>query len=275
MKRPLASILASLIVSSLLPAACFAGIMIEVATRGPGDSKKETISTMRAELDRLSVRNEGMWGIFRSDKQVMWLVTPKEGKYTEVSAADMKQLDEQLSGAMADVQKQLASLPPEQRAMAEKAMGSKLPGQSEEAATESPAPLSYKATGKTQKINKHLCKSYDLMQGDKKVCEAWLADWKEFGLRLEDFKVFGDFAAFTSSLTGPLAKQLGTGFEQTFTKEYVPGLPIRTITQTASGPFVTEIKKIEKQEIAASEFEPPTGLKKESLADMSSPKEEK
>ena len=274
MKRLPLWILASLLVLAVLPAVSLAGIVMEVATRGPGDTKKETMSTMHAEADRLSVRNGGMWGIFRSDKQVMWLVQEKEGKYTEITEGDMKELEQQMSGAMAEMEKQLAAMPPEQRAMAEKMMAGKMPADSGAKPDSAPAPITYKATGKTEKINGHLCKSYNIMQGEKKVSEAWLADWKEFGLRLEEFKVFGEFAAFASRLAGPVARQLGTGVEKSFT-EYVPGLPVRTITTTAKGPVVTEIKRVTHEEIAEAEFEPPAGLKKETIADMAGTAKEK
>jgi hypothetical protein len=269
MKRIVIRAAVATAVASIVTGLALAGVVIEIEARGPKEDPKTHNSTMYVEPDRLSMNVGETSAIFRADKDTMWVIRDKEGKYTEMTREDAKRLGEQVSGAMAEMQKQLASMPPEQRAMVEKMMAGKMPPPEGEKKAE--APVTYKKSGKTETINGFPCTSYDAMRGDKRQQEIWVTDWKRFDMSPADFKVFERFADFMKEMVGPMTRQFGTSLNQKFTDaeggDGIPGVPIRTVAYTDRGEIVTEIKKIAKESIPASKFEVPQGLKKESMMD--------
>lgn len=211
-------------------------------------------------------RNEQMWAvpkkmkgvtketgetfIVRLDKEMFITIDPKEKTYSEMTFAEMEGMMKKASGKMdakmAEMQKQLAGMPEEQRKMVEQMMGNKMGmGAAKD------AKVNVKNTGDKKTISGFSCTKVVVTQDDKDVMTLWVTkdvsgfeamrkDWEEFSKRMMAMNPMG-------------GKGLGEAFKK------VDGFPI----QTEMGQGMTStVTKIEKKTASASEFEVPAGYKK-------------
>lgn len=208
-------------------------------------------------------RNEQMWAvpkkmkgvtkgtgetfIVRLDKEVFITIDPTEKTYSEMTFAEMEEMMKKVGGEMdskmAEMQKQLAAMPEEQRKMVEKMM----PGMG--AAKD--AKVDVKNTGDKKTISGFSCTKVVVTQDGKDMMTLWVTkdvsgfdamrkDWEEFSKRMMAMNPMG-------------GKGLGEAFKK------IDGFPI----QTEMGQGITStVTKIEKKTATASEFEVPAGYKK-------------
>jgi len=212
-------------------------------------------------------RNEQMWAvpkklkgvtketgesfIVRLDKEVFITIDPKEKTYSEMTFAEMEAMMKKVGGKMdskmAEMQKQLAGMPEEQRKMVEKMMGDKMGGRG----SAQDAAIDVKKTGDKKSISGFSCTKVVITEDDKDVMTMWVTkdvsgfdamrkDWEEFSKRMMAMNPMG-------------GKGLGEAFKK------VDGFPI----QTEMGHGITStVTKVEKKTAPASEFEVPSGYKK-------------
>ena len=189
--------------------------------------------------------------IVRLDREVFITIDPKGKTYSEITFAEMESMMKQASGKMdakmAEMQKQLAQMPEEQRKMVEQMMGIKMGGRG--AAQD--AKVDVKKTGDKRAINGFSCTKFVITEDDKDVMTVWATkdvtgfdamrkDWEEFSKRMMAMNPMG-------------GKGLGEAFKK------VDGFPIQT--EIAQG-ITTVVTKIERKTAPASEFEVPSGYKK-------------
>lgn len=262
--------------AALSAATCFtglvtAGVVIQYESSGAGQAGSKQAYTAYVEKDRLRIDGDPD-AIFRADKQVLWLLDTEKGTYQQMDAEQMKKVGSQVEGAMAEMERQLANLPPEQRKMAEQMMQGKMPGKAPGGTKKAEPRRIYRNTGKTETINGWPCVAYDANRGGEREQVVWVTDWKHIGLTADDFTVFQDFAAFLEHMAGPMAKSCSMGFDQKLadkpSPDALPGVPIRTISFDGGKELVTEVKKIAREPVPAAKFELPSGLKKDAMASM-------
>ena len=261
MKRKTARLAVLALSLSMLPQLAGAAVLIHFRHASPGGAEP-TAAKAWVESDRFRMETGDQVVIFRGDKQLLWMVDAKNGRYFEMTAEQLRKTGEMMSGMMAQMQEQLKALPPEQRAMAEKMMAGKMPGMAEPAAEPK-----IESTGKRETINGFPCTEYRVARDGAVKQELWVTDWNNLGLEASDFKVFEDMAAFVKNATGPM-KDLGSaGWAHKYGKEEgaLPGVPVRTVTLTSHGKSVDEIGSVERKKAEPGLFEVPSGLRKEAL----------
>jgi hypothetical protein len=180
----------------------------------------------------------------------------------ELTKRDMQQV----AGMLAEAQAQVAALPPEQRAMVEQAMKAQLGA----AAAQPPAvKTTIEKTAKSETINGWSCTAYEVLADGKLDQEAWVTDWKSFGLTAADFAALEQFGEFMKQLASPFAKNVDNAFfarySDTERPDALPGVPVRTISLGPDGRWTSEIKKLARQDIPSSQFEVPAGLRKQAM----------
>jgi hypothetical protein len=250
MKRTALTIL---LLASSFPAR--AGLMAEFASKHPGDTVPE-IGRLRVEPDRMRLDSpDGGMIIFRGDKQILWIVKAADKSYTEITKAQAQALSDQVAAMKVQLQVQLSTMPPEQRAMIEQALNQGTAGQT---------PRSYVKTGKTARVNNYPCVQYNAMRGDTKESEVWVTDWKNLGATLDDFKVMREIASFMNLLAGAKAKDMMPGFMDIGGqgKESIPGFPVKSIRTSAQGEASEELQKFVRQTNPKDSFEVPAGYVK-------------
>lgn len=190
-----------------------------------------------------SVEDEnGSVVIFRLDKEVLYTIHTKEKTYRQLTFAEMegamKKGGEKMDKKMAELQKQMESMPPEQRKMMEDRMGAFMPGKDQK--------IDVIATGDRATISGFPATKYIIKRNGKEMLALWVT--KE----LKGYDAMrGDFDQFMkrSMRMSPIAK----GMADAFTK--VEGFPV----QTEIGQMKETVTKIERRSIPSSEFDVPAG----------------
>ncbi|MDD2890500.1 MAG: DUF4412 domain-containing protein [bacterium] len=199
-------------------------------------------------------RGEEQSFIFRKDKETFWVVNYKEKSFIEMTKKDLRVLKAKMEEAIKVMEEQMKNLPPEQKEMLEKMMKGQMPGNTPK--------IVYKKISAGEKVNKWVCNKYEGYIENNKEEEIWTTDWEKLGLSVNDFKVMQDVSEFI----GEFSKGLGASFYKVGIEEnkqsYI-GIPIKTINYSGKEVvYTTELKEIQKQDLASSLFDVPAGFKK-------------
>jgi hypothetical protein len=236
-------------------------LIVEKATSG---GKTQT-NQIQIEKDRMRAETAGPTGekqtvVFDGVKQVLWIINDGRKTYSEMTKADVDRMGGQMSDAMARMQEQLKSLPPEQRAQIEGLMkGRGAPGGPNGQAVKT----AYRKTG-TDKVGAWTCDTYEGSQNNQKVAELCTVEPRTLGFAMADFQVTKRLIDFFSKLAPQGADQMfaiGTPEDQGFS-----GVPVRRISfRNGQQQSMTEISEVRRQTFPASTFELPAGLQQEAF----------
>jgi hypothetical protein len=207
---------------------------------------------MRAEVSGASGANQIV--VFDGTKQVMVIIDTQKKTYNEITKADMDKLGAQLSDAMAQMQAQMASLPPAQRAQVEQMMKGRMGGAGAPAAK-----TEYKKTG-TDKVGRWTCDKYEGMQNGQKTKDICTVEPSALGLSATDFDVAKQMAEFFKKLLPAAGDQIisfGRPEEQGYS-----GVPVRSTSTVAGKQMTSEITEVTHQAFPDSVFAVPEGFKK-------------
>jgi hypothetical protein len=240
-----------------LPA--FAGVVITSETSS-GNEKKQK-STVFVEGGKVRMEIEGivrMVMIFDAGKQVLWIVSPDKGTYTEINSSTPAggSMAERRQQAMAQSQKQMeekmAGLPPEQRAQMEQMM--------KRMTAPSAAPvITYKSTGVTDKVGTFTCSKYEVFNNGKRIAVDCTATLDQMHMTEADFKAFEAFGKFEK-------ERMGSRGASTPAIEELKGYLVHSVSY--NGDKQTSemtVLSVDHKPVDASLFSLPAGVKKEEL----------
>jgi hypothetical protein len=245
--------------------ACQAGLVINMESRDLREGKaaqtmKMYISGKMINMDVVTEEHKGTT-IFRGDKDLFWTIDHQNKEYTEITRETMEAMGRSMGAALDQMKEQMANMPAEQRAMMEQMMQ----GQTEMMNQAASKPLTLKKTGKKKKIGGFACTLYECYQGEEKVREMWMTDWKGITGGTEATEAFEAMSRFFKSLVethknSPFAQMLDNPYAQANT---VNGFPV-LVTEIENGvaAYETLFKGIEKMSVKADIFEPPKGYKR-------------
>jgi hypothetical protein len=229
-------------------------LIVEKSTTGSGT----TTNQIQMEKTRMRAETTGQNGekqavLFDGTKQVMSIVNLDKKTYSEITKEDVDRLSGQMNDAMAQMQAQMANVPPAQRAQIEAMMKGRMGGPA-------PAPKTeYKKTG-TDNVGKWTCDKYEGYQNNQKTVELCTVDPKTLGFGVADFEVSQQLAAFFGKLVpgGSQAMfQFGKVEDQGF-----GGVPVRRQTFGAR-PTTSELQEVTHQSFPDAIFAVPSGFAKE------------
>jgi hypothetical protein len=255
LKRPALAVALCFLATPLLAAD---GILIvETTTRG------NTSETHQVQIEKTRMRAESIGAnggkqvmLFDGAAQIMRVIDVDKKSYIEMTKAEMDAMGNQLTGAMAQMQEQLKSLPPAQRAQMEAMMKGRGMAAGATAKTE------YRKAG-TDKVGKWTCDKYEGYQNNQKTVELCTVDPKALGFTAADFQVTQQLGAFFSTLMPQDADQmftLGRNDPQGFS-----GVPVRRAYTIAGRASVSELTEVSRQTFPESTFAVPPGLQKRSF----------
>ena len=230
-----------------------------VVTKSNSESGTQT---HQVQLDANHMRAEMAGGggdtqvvIFDGAKQVLDIINPGRKTYNEITQADADKLGAQLSGAMAQMQAQLANMPPEQRAQIQAMMQGR-------GATGGGAPAKpeYKRVG-TGTVGKWTCDKYEGYTNGQKVSEVCTVDPKAFGFTPADFAVTRQMAEFFGRIMPQMSSRLfaiGSLEAQGYA-----GIPVRNTQYIMGREITTEVVDVTRGTIPDSAFQVPAGFEKQ------------
>jgi hypothetical protein len=127
----------------------------------------------RIEITSVSSNESGSI-IYRSDEKELIALDHSAGEYYVIDQPTIDRMAAQVRATMAQMDAALASMPPEERALAEQMMQRHLPQDGE-----SEPPPKLKLTGEKDKVAGFTCKYYDVVQDDRKIRDICVTRWSE------------------------------------------------------------------------------------------------
>ena len=182
----------------------------------------------------------------------MVMLDKAKNQYQEMDEATMKQMADQMSGAMAQMEAAMKNMPPEQRAMMEKMMKGKMP---QAAAAAAPPKTVYTAKGSST-VNGFSCTKYEGTRGGEKEADVCAAVPAQLKLTPSDMQIFEKMREFSSTLLSALANSpvkisvpknsLEAGYE---------GFPIQRTDYSGGQPTTRgELKSITRVNFSDADF---------------------
>lgn len=230
------------------------GVLIvqRVTTGGSTTSSQVQIAPdrMRAEVADPSGRVQVF--VFDGRSQVMYLIDNERKEYTELTRADLERLGAQMQAALAQMQAQMANMPPAARAQMEAMLagrGIALPA----------AAIEYRRAG-TATVGQWTCARYEGYQANEKTSEVCTVEPDALGFTEEDFAVTRQMMEFVSVLVPQGADQLfaiGQPDQQGFS-----GVPVRQVTSTGGREATTEITEARRETFPDDLFAAPAGFQR-------------
>jgi len=242
------------------------GVLIVEKSTGNGSTTTNQIQIQGNRMRAEGANQTGGKHVFMFDgaRQVMTLIDVDKKTYSEITKADMDRLAAQMSDAMAQMQQQLAKMPPEQRAQMEAMMkGRGMPGFGAAAPA---AKTQYKKTG-TDRVGKWTCDKYEGYDNGEKTSEICTVDPKALGFSMSDFAVSKQMAEFFNV---EAFKRMMPNMKQMFSfgsleDQGYSGVPIRRTYTILGHQTTTELSEVSRQTFPDSVFAVPAGFQKQDL----------
>lgn len=224
-----------------------------VVITGEGRGAEQTIYISGNSL-RIDVSGAGDDGqiIFRgrAGEQTLVIIDAKKNAYYEITPENVREIKSMIE----QMESALQYLPEAQREQMRERMG----GQFGAAAAERRVELEQSG----ERVNGWVSDRYAVYLDGKKSFLAWFAEPGQFGLFSRDLSVLEEFEKFWE----PLASMDMSRGMMMFA-EGKAGIPVKAAEVDSRGreSTVFRVKEVEKQEISASKFEIPGGLRRMEL----------
>ena len=213
-------------------------------------------------MDELGGDHSDISMIFLGDK--LLYVDHDDKSYVALDETMMDDLSAQIDEAMAELEKQLAGMPPEQRAMVEEMMKGQMQGLMPEQAGSRPAPrIEPMGSGRWQSYD---CQKYAVFEGDEKIqelCAAELDDIDGADQAMDAFRSMGEYIMKMAESMPMMADQ---GLNPGELMDEIDGFPVLTIDYE-NGTVVTQssLQSITEEDIAPAMFAAPEGYQQRDL----------
>jgi hypothetical protein len=249
----------------VLSTSLYAGVALDMV-RTDTSGKETERSEILAQAGKLRINSGG--GPFSSAVSMIFLgdkflvIDHDKKSYIIMDEAMLDAVSSKISEAMKQMEAQLASMPPEQRAMAEQMMKSQMPGMMDE---QEPTSMRVEAIGPGEWQGR-ACTRYAVFNGTEKsqdVCAAPLDQVDGAADMMEAFHGMAKFVKkLTESLPGPLAASISDNPGAVM--EQIEGFPVHSVEyQYGQATAEVSLQSIEEQELGPSVFAAPDGYKLE------------
>lgn len=239
-----------------------AGTVYETTTRelagGKDSSTKLLVQSGKLRVERTEQGNDGVM-IYKDE--AVHVLNPKEKNYVLIDRAAIKQFADKVNPALKQMEEQLKNMSPEQRAMVEKMMGSRLPQQEA-------APAEVVKTARKDKIAGIACTYSEVRRNGAIEQELCLAPPSSLTGGQEMFDVARKMSALMeemlSSLQSPTLRQsLG---EQVQPYAKLDGFPVFSRVYEGGKPSLeTTLTSMRSETIAAGQFDIPAGYTRKDM----------
>lgn len=150
------------------------------------------------------------------------VVEHSKQRYMIIDEEFADSVSSQVDAAMAQMQAQLAQLPPEQRAMMEQMMKDRMPAMQGEKSVQE-----FRRTGRSIEIAGFECDEGELLKNGKREFTMCISSPKEIGMPAADYRALG--AAFKAM--ADLVGKFSPGTSEMFNLELIGGVPIMSDDQ--------------------------------------------
>lgn len=248
-------------IAGLATTSANAGVYIETADREAGAKQATTVQRIWVEGGAARFENEGDVSILKGEK--LYVLQPKERSYLVIDEAAVKAMGERMGGAMAQMQAQMANLPPEQRAMMERMLGGNMPG-----AAPAPVKIDVVDTGRTESVDGRTCRTWTLKRNGVAEEQHCIVAFASMPGKEDLRAVFARMGKLFDGLADALP-QGPVAFDQEFAAyEKMNGFPLLTRELAKGKPTGAETRVVawRAESVPAAQFAIPAGYKQRDLA---------
>ena len=230
-------------------------VMMDAAGQETGRSKMYAQKSMiRMDIDEAGEGDGSM--IFLGDK-LMYL-NHAEKSYVVMDESMFNDMSAQINKAMAEMEKQLAGMPPEQRAMVEKMMKGQMEGMMPEKSAPRPAPkVESLGSGEWQTYD---CEKFAIFDGSEKIQEVCAADLEGVGGADEMMQAFRSMAEYIVKMAESMPMMADDGLNPGELMDQIGGFPVHTI-EFENGRVVgqSSLESVTEQDLDPGLFGAPDG----------------
>ena len=247
-----------------------AGTLITLDQTVNGEPPKPQF--MYLEPDRLRMTSPQSDMIFRGDQNKVWIVRSREHSYIELTPESMAQMRARMDASVAEIQKRMATMEPDERKQAEAFLAARGVGPNTAAAVQ----VSYEKAGDAKKIGDWNCTPYRVAMNGGPPSDFCIATLSDLGLTRDDLKPFTSFGAFMSQMGGTGAQRSPmASFDLDQMKKAIgfEGFPVQTSHKSPDGAYDVEttLKSIQHQNAPGGSFDPPAGYDRMDAGAMGPP----
>jgi hypothetical protein len=243
-----------------------AGVTLVSEFAATGQTPRQAKSFVGTDRVRVETASNDVI-IFRGDRDLMWILRPKDHTYVEMNRDSMKALRQQMDAAMAKMKAEIEKLPPEQRARIEKTMkerGLDTPGI--ERAEE---PVKVEPTGRSDVVGGLACRELEVYRGAAKQYEVCVADWQTAGVTKDDLAALRKVGSWQDEIRSGTPLAVGgaaRGDDAMKLMDRLDGVPVR-VRGFREGKAASEMRvtKIEKTGLDATLFDVPPGYRMKTI----------
>ena len=197
----------------------------------------------------------------------MSVIDDKTKSYTEINEEDVKRIRGQMTAMRAQLQQQMANMPPEQRQRMQDMMDKMGAGAAGEPGKPVKHTFKFDSMGQKKTINGMSCQMYKVSRDGKAHEEDCISPWSAGLLKKEDvegLRKFGEELVSSMGVRDAREGQVFDGIDQ------YPGVPISRVPIKDDGSRGEEdqIKSITRGSIPAARFAVPAGYTKKDIASM-------
>lgn len=229
--------------------------------------KRQRIATIWITPNKLKISSNNDKDailIFDKKEELIQLINRLEGSYLEMTEKDLKEINNQISQAKEQMDKQLASLPPEQREMMKKQMGNMFSSNEKDKNKE------YRDTEISKVIGPYNTSLHEAWSINEKVEEVYIVDFDMIEFSKNQFEVIEGLMGFIRENMNVLfqnfSNEVGAVIQPEDHPSFQEGLPVQTINYESGIKKSEEIlKSIKHIEIPEEAFAVPPGYKKKDL----------
>ena len=246
----------------------FAGVVVETVSKDLLSNQESPVNKiyvqdgrMRMEPDQQN-QDEKTTVIFQGE--ALLILNHKDKTYFRMDEKSMTRMSAQINSAMKQMEERMATLPPEQRAMMEKMMKEKMPGQMMQGMGSQPPPRRIRLEGNDQ-VGDYSCQKYVVYRGQEKTQEICAAPVDQIGDIAEAIDTFRSMTRFSEKMLEPLKQSPVAGMvDSPFqTLNEIEGFPVLT-RSFKNGQAVTEVllKSAIRQSLSDDLFSAPADYRK-------------
>jgi len=248
----------------LLSPLSYAGVVMDMVTRSAsGQETDRTRIYAQAKMIRMDeVSGDVAAGsmIFLGDEFLY--VDHRDKSYIVMDEAMLDEVSTQISDAMKQMEAELASMPPEQRAMVEQMMKGRMQGMMGQQGAPSPGPrVEAMGSGEWQSYS---CQKYAVFEGPEKTQDLCAAELDEIDGADEIIDAFRNMAAYMTKMTESMPMRSKEGMNPGELMEQIDGFPVHSVDyENGRVARETSLDAVTEQKLDEDMFAAPEGYRQQ------------
>jgi hypothetical protein len=261
MKKFVATSISTLLLLSPL---AFAGVVMDLVTMNASGQETER-SRIYAQSGKIRMEQSdgtetAATMIFLGNEFLY--IDQQEKSYVVMDEAMLDEVSAKMNEAMKEMEAQLASMPPEQRAMVEQMMKGQMQGMTAQQAPSSSAPrVEAKGSGEWKSYK---CRQYVVFEGAKKVQEICAAELDDVDGADEVIETFRNMAAYITKMTESMPMGSDDRINPGELMDEIDGFPVHTIDyENGVVARETSLDSVTEQDLDEGMFAAPEGYRRQ------------